>query len=799
MNEGPEGPRYPRKEIDPYADWTDDERMAEYAQTGDPVYLTPELARRMKVSPEVMEEVTGATENDLELAQIWQRELDAEMGEMKQDLYRRYGLDDESLDELRERNDEYVSYLDRLFEVASTPVNTEYRGEQDDGREIIEYSKKLLKEHAVTTEQGALDLVGMIRSREVAGVRDVQVIEEVFDEIHGEFVALSHMSDLSEEQRARGGQLAEVLNQFSYISDQTLNADQVYKDANYLADRYFYNFCLKQKFTEPATLDNDELLLANEMIGLERLADFNRDALISFEIEKGRLALFGVDGSVLYIADEEYSDEQRDTFEKLKRQISYSVKGQYFARRVVADVPYDLGVEANYFIDASGQLGRDEYTDIFSDSELLRDFLYLQKADMRETVEQDFGVELKSLSIKEQVFFLRHLQNTSMERVQLMQSFTTRYGLDGMRTFLSLEHAGEKFGHEIVNFAEKQPEEAEEVFHYYGQLLDRANQAAHVIQEAFGEEFGDQEEVHELVGKALMSEAQDVLTDAIRDGKVEHILNKIRLSSEKALGYGSMYVALRKAGHVERLEDVNIKETTYQGQETLEDDRVWGMITDFYRQRYDDEEALHHIAELRARLQQANTQVNVYTLGNNIPLATLLTQDTGEHVHVGAFNTSTDKQLQQLQIGQHVLQGPVEHLAQEGRTLEATTKLENALAYINLYNFIATEELPNEFGDEPRFQLLRNDGWNFVSKSWKKNQVLQMYRETHDEEGAPLVSEGEADQIVIRLPKKSTEVPDELTSGYVITKFVRDGDDLYYVLERFEASDEPETSSAHAQ
>ena len=52
-----------------FEDWTDSRRMSEYAQTGNGVYLTPELARKMKVSVETMREVPGATEADLEFAE----------------------------------------------------------------------------------------------------------------------------------------------------------------------------------------------------------------------------------------------------------------------------------------------------------------------------------------------------------------------------------------------------------------------------------------------------------------------------------------------------------------------------------------------------------------------------------------------------------------------------------------------------------------------------------------------------------------------------------------------------------
>lgn len=63
-------PALTQKQIDtnPYSDWPDWKRMEEFAHTGDPSCLTPELARRMKLGHEFMLRVPGATEDDIKNA-----------------------------------------------------------------------------------------------------------------------------------------------------------------------------------------------------------------------------------------------------------------------------------------------------------------------------------------------------------------------------------------------------------------------------------------------------------------------------------------------------------------------------------------------------------------------------------------------------------------------------------------------------------------------------------------------------------------------------------------------------------
>lgn len=48
--------------------WTDSARMEEYAQTGDPKYLTVDLADKMNLGDEVMKAVPGVTEGVIALA-----------------------------------------------------------------------------------------------------------------------------------------------------------------------------------------------------------------------------------------------------------------------------------------------------------------------------------------------------------------------------------------------------------------------------------------------------------------------------------------------------------------------------------------------------------------------------------------------------------------------------------------------------------------------------------------------------------------------------------------------------------
>ena len=78
-------------------------------------------------------------------------------------------------------------------------------------------------EHSPTIEEDFSKLVNTIRFRTSEGIKDVQRIEEIFDNLRAEFVTLSHTYDLSEAERNRGKDLAEILNQATTVAEQEIN------------------------------------------------------------------------------------------------------------------------------------------------------------------------------------------------------------------------------------------------------------------------------------------------------------------------------------------------------------------------------------------------------------------------------------------------------------------------------------------------------------------------------------------------------------------------------------------------
>ncbi len=113
----------------------------------------------------------------------------------------------------------------------------------------------------------------------------------------------------------------------------------------------------------------------------------------------------------------------------------------------------------------------------------------------------------------------------------------------------------------------------------------------------------------------------------------------------------------------------------------------------------------------------------------------------------------------------------VEAKASAGEVLEAIATLENATAYINRYNFFAT----NILSTTPlRFSLMRDDSWNKTSK--------QLTR-------AEIVSHKPSD-VSFKILETSRKEPDLRTvpEGMIISRIEMSQDRIFFVCEQCPSS-----------
>ncbi|MBP9749583.1 MAG: hypothetical protein KBD21_02540 [Candidatus Pacebacteria bacterium] len=144
----------------------------------------------------------------------------------------------------------------------------------------------------------------------------------------------------------------------------------------------------------------------------------------------------------------------------------------------------------------------------------ITEYQYMVQPSTRVLLYNSFGVELSQLSRKEQFLFLKYLNQVSVANTDTMKKFTSRYRVDGVRAFLSLERGEKTLGDDIVAFG--QHDVAATVFRYYGALLDSAERAEELVREVSGCDGEACNELAEQVRENILNRAQIDLERAVR-------------------------------------------------------------------------------------------------------------------------------------------------------------------------------------------------------------------------------------------------------------------------------------------
>ncbi|MCA9361654.1 hypothetical protein KC845_03815 [Candidatus Kaiserbacteria bacterium] len=133
------------------------------------------------------------------------------------------------------------------------------------------------------------------------------------------------------------------------------------------------------------------------------------------------------------------------------------------------------------------ELKGDESMERVTDEDVLL-FQHVHSGELAGKIENEFGFTLSDLSLREQYFFLNYLKRVTPSSAELMKRFTSLYGVDGMRTFLSLEQLGPEFGEYIVNTGNFLKEfgaehHGEVIFGHFADLQDDINQLPETLSE----------------------------------------------------------------------------------------------------------------------------------------------------------------------------------------------------------------------------------------------------------------------------------------------------------------------------
>lgn len=395
--------------------------------------------------------------------------------------------------------------------------------------------------------------------------------------------------------------------------------------------------------------------------------------------------------------------------------------------------------------------------------ELIFDYEYLVSKPMRELISREFGVTLSELTLREQFYFLNYLKGVTVADADAMKQFTAQHGTTGLRTFLSLERGGTELGDQIVAFGQRQ-EIAERIFAYYGELLDSADSAEHLVQKLTSCAEEDCIQLVEQVRENILNRAQKDLEHAVRIGNI----SQLEAELDRYNAHAKEYVAL-----LQEIGKGNIE--TRSSRELTESDKAQmrALMQKNYQAaypgaaHYDFREAV--AASLERGFEGQDTIFRLLRDGDEIVsfnrFDTIKAEDR-EITYFGSFNAAPAYSG----VGGVMLEATLKERLEDGRPMMAHCDPASQIAKKYLeYGFVATHYYL--VGGKPSLEI-----WN----SQDISHVLESKNMTKE---ALLEHVAEDSSIVVRAIQPS-EMYDELQQGYGLSRYLVHDDTTYVVFEK---------------
>jgi len=391
------------------------------------------------------------------------------------------------------------------------------------------------------------------------------------------------------------------------------------------------------------------------------------------------------------------------------------------------------------------------------------DYEYLVSRPVREMVQREFDFELKDLSIKEQFYFLNYLKRVTVENADVMKRFTSLYGVDGMRTFLSLERGDESLGNNIVAFGQHD-EVAGTIFKYYGELLNSAERAEALVKEVSDCEGESCTELANQVSENIINRAQKDLEKAVRAHDPSEVVAQI----ENYVAAAKEYVALLQEVGAGKIEEVSSSEISHE-----EQDRMKVLMKANYDKAYPEPENEDFKTAVAGSLEKSfsNPDTSFRVLRDNGKIVSYNRFDTvrdvtGKEVsYFGSFNADPAYSG----VGGVMLEETLKDQLETGRPMMAHCDPTQAITrkYVE-DGFVATQFY--ELAGKPSFEIWRskNSSSQLESKERSVDELLELI--------------GGSEAIVVREQSESETYP-ELKNSMGLTRYFIHGGKTYLVFE----------------
>lgn len=458
------------------------------------------MAHKTHTTPEEANEVPDVSEQDVSDTVVWREGIEAAVDSEIDELLKPFGADSESLEQ-KGIHEQLRSLLNAATEMAS-----DSRLEKVfDNETVKNEAMNRMAQIVLINRDSMYRLFEVLQIDSPQGLRDIEALKNL-----NTYLQLEHLDG--------NYNATATLYEFLDVARKTLETEADPK-ANYLVSERLVQY------------------LGGQVASKETKRDV--DKYVPFEITKELYAAFSSDGDRIFVADEEMSQNIRGVIRSGWTKEYSGEEGYDLPSYKYESIPEDLLWATDEVIDAGTPLDKIAREIGIDDPDIITDYITVLRSSSREVIETKFGFRLTSLNIKEQLYFLSYLKNRTVEEAQSVQSFTSRYGVDGMRTFLSLEREDSRFGDMIIDFATQNPEAAHRVFEAYGKLLDAADSVGEQIAQMTHLSEGERVSLTESTRKTVLDRAHSVLTTSVTSKDPEKVAELLEHVSKEGIIYAS--------------------------------------------------------------------------------------------------------------------------------------------------------------------------------------------------------------------------------------------------------------------
>ncbi|MFP4617166.1 MAG: hypothetical protein ACLFNR_03345 [Candidatus Paceibacterota bacterium] len=390
-------------------------------------------------------------------------------------------------------------------------------------------------------------------------------------------------------------------------------------------------------------------------------------------------------------------------------------------------------------------------------------FQHIHSSDLSKKIENEFGFTLSDLSLREQYFFLNYLKKVKPDSAEKMKRFTATYGIDGMRTFLSLENGDESLGDDIVAFGQHD-EVAETIFSYYGELLNRAEKAETLVGQISDHEEKALTELANQVRQNMVNRAQKDLEKAVRAHDPGEVAERIETYNVAA----KEYVALLQEVGAGKIEATPSEEIPPEDKE-----QMLNLLKENYEKIYPDPEDNDFKAAVTNSLEKSfsNPNSTFYILRDKEKIVSYDRFDTikdpsGKEIsYFGSFNADPAYNG----VGCIMLEETTKEKLEDGRPMmgHCDPTQDITRKYIER-GFVATKYF--SFEGKPSFEIWRSQDSSRQLES--KNRPIE-----------DLLNKDDSEDILVR-EASEPETYDELNKGMALTRYFTHQKRTYLVFEK---------------